>query len=82
MKTAAERLTDEFRCVKCQGRQAVAREVSLGSVAQRLSPGGAAGRYLLVSCALCGYTEVYNLSAIEKASEPEHGRGEAREPAG
>ena len=81
MKTATARLIEKFQCPKCQGRQVVSREVSLGSVAERLSPGGSPGRYLLVSCALCGFTEAYNLWVIETAAAPKKSEKQAREPA-
>lgn len=58
----AEQLAQSFCCVKCQGKQASTRCVTLsGGLPHILAL--SQGKYVLVSCALCGYTEMYSLAA-------------------
>ncbi|MGI8908322.1 MAG: zinc ribbon domain-containing protein [Candidatus Sumerlaeaceae bacterium] len=65
-------LTEQFCCAKCRGRRAVARTVALGGLPTLLNLG--ADKYILLSCTLCGYTEIYNthaFAAIEDEAEME-----------
>jgi predicted nucleic-acid-binding Zn-ribbon protein len=55
-------LIEKFCCAKCRGRKAVARTSSIGGMGTLLSLG--ADKYILVSCTLCGYTEMYNTHAF------------------
>ena len=65
----ADKFADNFCCPKCQGRKAETRCVTL--------PGGglphilalSQGKYVLVSCGLCGFTEIYSLSAYATREE-------------
>jgi predicted nucleic-acid-binding Zn-ribbon protein len=53
------KLTQNFCCCKCRSRSAVAKTVALTknlTSLLALTP----DKYILVSCTLCGYTEVYN----------------------
>jgi len=65
-----ESLLANFRCPKCRNTSAVAKEVALGSVAERIPLVGS-GKYVFVSCALCGYTEVYNQKILVNAKDRE-----------
>ena len=63
--TLEERFQANFTCSKCRGKTAVTRTVSmrpasvdLRSVLRHTGP-----RYVAVSCALCGYTEFYDVMA-------------------
>src|SRR4051812_33947470 len=61
-------LTRNFCCVKCRGRSAVAKTVPLSkSLPHLLSL--SADKYILLSCALCGYTEIYNTQAFATSEE-------------
>lgn|GEM_PF-1991995 len=64
-----ERLTANFCCAKCRGKSAVARTVSLsrslGDLLRLPSQ-----PYVLVTCALCGYTEIYHTAAYALSAEP------------
>ncbi|RMH26033.1 MAG: hypothetical protein D6691_08625 [Candidatus Hydrogenedentota bacterium] len=65
---AEERLAANFCCPKCRGKMATTRTVKLTrGLPKILSPGE--GRYILVSCALCGFTEMYNVLAFQKCEE-------------
>lgn len=57
------KLTENFCCGKCRARAAVAKTVALNrSLPSILSL--ATDKYVLVSCSLCGYTEIYNTHAF------------------
>lgn len=65
-----EKLTANFCCAKCHGKTAVTKTVSLGRGLPELltlSP----GKYILLTCGLCGYTEIYDPTArmLDEASE-------------
>jgi predicted nucleic-acid-binding Zn-ribbon protein len=62
-------LIEKFCCGKCRGRKAVARTASIGGLPTLLNLG--ADKYILVSCTLCGYTEIYNTHAFAVAAEDE-----------
>lgn len=67
------RLVRDFRCAKCRAREAVTRIVHLFRHGVSLPPflgAGARERYILLSCALCGFTELYNASLLVAADEP------------
>lgn len=72
-----ERLVAEFRCAKCRGTSALAHEIYLPRKSNRI-PVMVAGQegFVFVSCALCGYTETYNLKVLESKDEkvvaPDH----------
>ena len=57
---------EQFRCPKCNGRHAVTRRASIAKsgIADLLGI-KAGGRYLLVTCGLCGFTELYDMAIIE-----------------
>ncbi len=82
MKKASDRLLAEFRCPKCRSREAVSREVVLAGLSERVFGDPGEHRYLLASCALCGYTEIYNLQLYVQAEQSSRAKNEAEEPAG
>jgi len=65
-----EALSREFVCPKCHGRGGLAEDVALptGRLSGMLAV--SRGRYIAVSCSLCGYTEFYNLAVVAHAEEP------------
>lgn len=69
-----QRLQDRFKCPKCHNQTSVYKEVSLSKVSQKIL-GGPADKYIFISCALCGYTETYNLKMLVHADEKEPIRG-------
>jgi predicted nucleic-acid-binding Zn-ribbon protein len=52
----------DYRCIKCHNNVAIVRKVNLkkGILPELLVRGG--GAYRFVTCSLCGYTEMYDLS--------------------
>lgn len=77
-----EALLADFKCPKCRNTAGAAKEVALGSMAERIPLVGG-GKYVFVSCTLCGYTEVYSQKILvsTKQTEQEGVKGTAREPA-
>jgi len=63
---------DDFCCPKCRNRKAVTRRASIakGSIADILGL-KVGGRYLLVTCNLCGFTELYDQALPAQALEAE-----------
>jgi len=69
MKKKTEFLEETFHCAKCRGEKAVINKLTLSrSSFSSLLPINS-GKYIFVSCALCGFTEIYNLAAYEKQEE-------------
>ena len=68
MKAAIETFERDFICPKCHGRGAAVEEVQLKRTVARMIP-LATSSYLAVSCALCGYTELYQSAIVVKATE-------------
>lgn len=66
-----EKLVKEFRCAKCRGNSAVANELSLHKRNPKLPVVGDKETYVFLSCALCGYTEIYNLKVLVSLEEGE-----------
>ncbi|MBX7246326.1 MAG: hypothetical protein K1X53_12590 [Candidatus Sumerlaeaceae bacterium] len=57
-----EKLRTNFHCAKCCGKSAVTRMVPLsGGLPNLLAL--ASDKYVLLTCALCGYTEIYSTAA-------------------
>ncbi|MEI7632690.1 MAG: zinc ribbon domain-containing protein [bacterium] len=78
---AEEKLKVNFTCVKCRGKTALTRvvpfkralsDVISQPIKQSLPEvfGTSGQKFILVSCALCGYTEIYNLAAYAMQSKP------------
>jgi len=78
---AEERMKANFTCAKCRGKTAVTRVVPFKRafsdvISQPLKQclpealGASSQKYVLISCALCGYTEIYNLSAYALQFKP------------
>ena len=59
--------TENFTCVKCRGRIALVRKVSLAT--QAFSIFSLPSHYVTVTCSLCGYTELYDARLYAQASE-------------
>jgi len=71
MKQIKKDLAAQFACPKCRGRGAHVEEVTLPSVSLTRIPPVAAIQFYAASCALCGYTEFYNLAALARAHAAE-----------
>ncbi|RJP26609.1 MAG: hypothetical protein C4527_14810 [Candidatus Omnitrophota bacterium] len=56
-------------CPKCRGRSFAVSKVSLASLPKKLIMGRNDTHYLLVTCGLCGYTEMYNLQVLARLKE-------------
>lgn len=66
-----------YRCLKCRNTTAVVHKVTL---TKRILPellGRGGGKYRLVTCSLCGYTEIYDLSVYAKNQTPQVAEGES-----
>lgn len=74
-----KRLEEKFRCAKCNNHTCISKEVSLSRVSEKIL-GNPRDKYLLISCSLCGYTEVYNLKVIAHAEEGESAINGVPEP--
>ena len=68
MPHSKQNLEREFLCPKCRNRGGVVQEVQLGRSVARMLP-LAATPYWAVSCALCGYTELYSVSILERSGD-------------
>jgi len=55
-----------YVCLKCRGRSCVFSEVTLGNLPKKLLFRSHNQRYVLVTCELCGYTEIYSLNVLAK----------------
>jgi predicted nucleic-acid-binding Zn-ribbon protein len=62
-----QRLLESFTCQKCRGRSAVVRRVSLPK--SNLPKFLDAGKYIFLTCTLCGYTEIYDRLAYARSEE-------------
>ena len=60
-----EGLASRFVCVKCRNVGARTRAVSMSGVGLSRFSDIKPYRYILVSCNLCGYTEVYDYNKVE-----------------
>ena len=79
MSRFKESLQKRFVCVKCRGRASIVHDVAMPSgPLSRMLP-VPTGRYIGLSCSLCGYTDFYNLAAVEHAREPAEAKGELAE---
>lgn len=60
-----EKIQSQFKCPKCNNRASVGNEISLSKVSDKIKLlGGGSGKYFLVSCSLCGFTEMYNMKLV------------------
>lgn len=58
-----------FTCSKCRGKKAVLNKVSLSRLSGSQILPLKRGKYIFLTCALCGYTEVYDLALYAKSEE-------------
>jgi len=77
MEWQENRLID-YHCPKCRNARAIVRKVNLakGILPELLIRGG--GKYLFITCSLCGYTEIYDQALYARNELPEEGQTEAR----
>lgn len=73
------KLTSDFCCFKCRGRTAVARTAMLSRGLPHLLA-LAPDKYLLVTCTLCGYTEMYDPQVYSRDEEEVSARSPAELP--
>lgn len=88
-QAALSRLVEDYCCPKCHNRACFTEEVTLASsTASTLTKvlGLGQGRYLVVTCSLCGYSEIYNLRILvedrEKSKAPAAAKPAAPAPPG
>ncbi|GAB4315584.1 MAG: hypothetical protein Kow0059_07730 [Candidatus Sumerlaeia bacterium] len=66
----AEKIKGSFHCTKCNHTTCCLREVVLPAPAfTSIIIPKLGGRFLLVTCALCGYTEMFDLAVYGEARE-------------
>ncbi len=54
-------LVENFHCIKCKGNKGIVNKISVSKLnADKIIPLNR-GKYLFLTCALCGYTEVFDL---------------------
>ena len=75
-----EQFQERFRCPKCNNRASIPREVSLSRVKEKILGVHHAEKYLILSCSLCGYSEMYNLKVAAQADQEEQVREGVPEP--
>lgn len=68
-QVAARQLAESFKCPKCRGEKAVVRMVAFPKT-MKLFNKNAPGKYLFLTCTLCGYTEIFDLALYAKAQAP------------
>jgi predicted nucleic-acid-binding Zn-ribbon protein len=59
-------LLEEFSCPKCQGREAFVERLAMSGTGISRIFNFEPHEYAFVSCADCGYTEVYNLRILRR----------------
>jgi len=66
------RLIESFHCAKCRGTAATVRETRLpaNSLRQFINDKGIYSKYYVVSCGLCGYSELYDSRVLALQKEP------------
>lgn len=62
-------LKEQWVCPKCRSRGSVTQEVSLSKITDKFILRGGGDKYLVLSCTLCGYTELYNLRVVARLEE-------------
>jgi predicted nucleic-acid-binding Zn-ribbon protein len=59
-------IKEAYHCAKCRGTACVVHHTTIPRDAFPLP----VGRYLVTTCALCGYTEFYDLAVLEHLEHP------------
>lgn len=72
-----ETLGSAFKCPKCRGDQAHARRVRLPTAKLSTLFHREPGEFVFVTCALCGYTEVYDLAVYAHAKDSKMAKAHA-----
>jgi predicted nucleic-acid-binding Zn-ribbon protein len=64
-----EKTVADYRCPKCRNSGVITRRVNLatGILPELLTRGG--GKYIFLTCSLCGYTEIYDLALYARNQE-------------
>lgn len=58
-----------FTCPKCRGKSFVCEEATLCSMSKRLLLRAHDSKYILVTCGLCGFTEIYSTKVLASIKE-------------
>jgi len=58
-----------YTCPKCRGRSCVTNEISLDSLPKKLVLRRDDQDFLLITCSLCGYTEMYSVKVLASQTE-------------
>jgi predicted nucleic-acid-binding Zn-ribbon protein len=80
IEQAIQELAKGFKCPKCRGDQGQVRRVRLPEPKLSTILMRSPGVYAFVSCALCGYTEIYDLAVYARLSASETAKTEADAP--
>jgi len=67
MDTSA--LKEQWVCPKCRGRGCICQEASMSKITDKIILRGGSERYMVLSCTLCGYTELYNMKVLARLEE-------------
>lgn len=68
-RDALESLAQAFKCPKCRAEGGQARRMRIASAEISKFFQRPPGRYALVTCPLCGYSEIYDLAVYASQAE-------------
>jgi len=60
---------EQWTCPKCRSRGCMTQEMSLTKAGGRLAFRAGSERYLMLTCTLCGYSELYNRKVLARIVE-------------
>jgi predicted nucleic-acid-binding Zn-ribbon protein len=69
MKNIKDALTENYCCAKCRNRSGTVKKVHLPRSSFPDLFGITGGRYLFLTCTLCGYTEMFDLAVYARSRE-------------
>ncbi|MGM9986708.1 MAG: zinc ribbon domain-containing protein [Bacillaceae bacterium] len=70
-KSSAYNSTSTFMCVKCRCRQSIIKEGYISNSSFMPLFPSQQSKYAFVSCANCGYTEIYNIKILQQNIQKE-----------
>ena len=68
-RIAEENLKKAFQCPKCHGKEGDVRRISISSSPLSGFIPLVSGKYLAVTCTLCGFTELYDESVYQRMTQ-------------
>ncbi|HOE13007.1 MAG TPA: zinc ribbon domain-containing protein [bacterium] len=65
-------IKEQWTCPKCRSRGCTTQEMSLTKASYKLALRAGHEKYLMVTCTLCGYSELYNRKVLARIVEKVH----------